>query len=88
VGDEVPMNAGCFAPVEVIAPENCIVNALSPAAVAGGNVETSQRITDGVLGALAQALPDRIPAASQGTMNNLTIGGGVGNGVPFSPAML
>jgi N-methylhydantoinase B len=75
VGDEVPMNAGCFVPVQVVAPENCIVNALSPAAVAGGNVETSQRITDVVLGALAQALPDRIPAASQGTMNNLTIGG-------------
>jgi N-methylhydantoinase B len=75
VGDDVPMNAGCFAPVQIIAPQNCIVNALSPAAVAGGNVETSQRITDVVLGALAQALPDRIPAASQGTMNNLTIGG-------------
>jgi N-methylhydantoinase B len=75
VGDDVPMNAGCFAPVHVVAPENCVVNALSPAAVAGGNVETSQRITDVVLGALAQSLPDRIPAASQGTMNNLTIGG-------------
>jgi N-methylhydantoinase B len=75
VGDEVPMNAGCFAPVTIIAPEGCIVNAQSPAAVAGGNTETSQRITDVVLGALAQALPDRIPAASQGTMNNLTMGG-------------
>ncbi|MCC6457371.1 MAG: hydantoinase B/oxoprolinase family protein [Caldilineaceae bacterium] len=84
VGDEVPMNAGCFAPVEVIAPENCIVNALSPAAVAGGNVETSQRITDVVLGALAQALPDRIPAASQGTMNNLTIGGRRLDGTPYA----
>jgi N-methylhydantoinase B len=75
VGDEVPMNAGCFAPVTVIAPEDCIVNALFPAAVAAGNTETSQRITDVVLGALALALPDRIPAASQGTMNNLTVGG-------------
>jgi N-methylhydantoinase B len=75
VGDEVPMNAGCFAPVKVIAPEGCIVNAQSPAAVAAGNTETSQRITDIVLGALAKALPDRIPAASQGTMNNLTVGG-------------
>ena len=75
VGDDVPMNAGCFAPVTVIAPPGCVINAQSPAAVAGGNVETSQRITDVVLGALAQALPDRIPAASQGTMNNLTIGG-------------
>lgn len=75
VGDDVPMNAGCFTPVTVIAPEDCLVNAQSPAAVAAGNTETSQRITDVVLGALAQALPDRIPAASQGTMNNLTVGG-------------
>ncbi len=75
VGDDVPMNAGCFAPVTIIAPEDCIVNAQSPAAVAAGNTETSQRITDVVLGALAQALPERIPAASQGTMNNLTVGG-------------
>ena len=52
-----------------------IVNARRPAAVAGGNVETSQRIVDVLLGALAKACPDRIPAASQGTMNNLTIGG-------------
>jgi N-methylhydantoinase B/oxoprolinase/acetone carboxylase alpha subunit len=51
------------------------VNANRPAAVAGGNVETSQRITDVVLGALGRALPDRLPAASQGTMNNVTIGG-------------
>lgn len=74
-GDEVPMNAGCFAPVEVLAPPGTVVNAGPPAAVAGGNVETSQRITDVVLGALAQALPGLIPAASQGTMNNVTIGG-------------
>ncbi len=84
VGDEVPMNGGCFAPVHVVAPENTVVNALSPAAVAGGNVETSQRITDVVLGALAQALPERIPAASQGTMNNVTIGGMLANGTPFA----
>ena len=84
VGDEVPMNAGCFAPVRVVAPENSVVNARNPAAVAGGNVETSQRITDVVLGALAQALPDRIPAASQGTMNNLTMGGQRADGSPFA----
>ncbi len=84
VGDQVPMNAGCFTPVHVVAPENTVVNALSPAAVAGGNVETSQRITDAVLGALAQALPDRIPAASQGTMNNVTIGGMLANATPFA----
>ena len=62
-------------PIEVIAPEGTIVNADHPASVAGGNVETSQRIVDMVFKALAQAIPDRIPAASQGTMNNLTIGG-------------
>jgi N-methylhydantoinase B len=78
------MNEGSFAPVHVLAPEHCVVNAQSPAAVAGGNVETSQRITDVVLGALAQALPDRVPAAGQGTMNNLTIGGQAAHGAPFA----
>ncbi len=72
---EVPTNAGCWRPVRVIAPEGTVVNARYPAAVAGGNVETAQRIVDALLGALAQALPDRIPAASQGTMNNLLFGG-------------
>ena len=62
-------------PVKVLAPEGSIVNARPPAAVAGGNVETSQRIVDTLMRALAPALPDRIPAASSGTMNNLTIGG-------------
>ena len=60
VGEDVPVNAGCFAPVQVDAPPGCLVNARPPAAVAGGNVETSQRITDAVFGALAQALPDRV----------------------------
>jgi N-methylhydantoinase B len=67
--------AGMMRPVKVIAPEGTIVNAVPPAAVAGGNVETSQRIVDTLLRALAQALPTRIPAASAGTMNNVTIGG-------------
>jgi N-methylhydantoinase B len=67
--------AGLMRPVRVIAPEGTIVNAVAPAAVAGGNVETSQRIVDTLLRALADALPARIPAASAGTMNNLTIGG-------------
>jgi len=62
-------------PIEVIAPAGTVVNANPPASVAGGNVETSQRIVDVLFRALAQALPDRIPAASQGTMNNLTMGG-------------
>ena len=75
VGGEVPASAGLMQPVEVIAPRGTVVNANPPASVAGGNVETSQRIVDTVFKALSQALPDRIPAASQGTMNNLTIGG-------------
>lgn len=82
--EDVPMNAGCFAPVHVVAPAHSLVNAGPPAAVAAGNVETSQRITDTVLGALAQALPDQIPAASQGTMNNLTMGGQRADGSPFA----
>ncbi len=75
VEDEIPTNEGCFAPVTVIAPPGTVVNARFPAAVAAGNVETSQRIVDVLLRALAQALPKRAVAASQGTMNNLTIGG-------------
>jgi N-methylhydantoinase B len=73
--EDAPMNHGTFVPVTVIAPEGTVVNARPPAAVAQGNVETSQRITDVVLGALASALPEVIPAAGQGTMNNITAGG-------------
>jgi N-methylhydantoinase B/oxoprolinase/acetone carboxylase alpha subunit len=75
IQEDVLYNAGISRAVRVIAPEGTLVNAVHPAAVAGGNVETSQRITDVVLGALAFALPDVIPAASQGTMNNVTLGG-------------
>ena len=71
----IPSNAGGMRPVRIVAPEGTIVNALPPAAVCGGNVETSQRIVDVLYKCLASALPDRIPAASQGTMNNLTFGG-------------
>jgi N-methylhydantoinase B len=74
-GEGVPTNEGVMRPLRVHAPEGCLVNPTPPHAVAGGNVETSQRIVDVLLGALAQALPDRIPAASQGTMNNLLVGG-------------
>src|SRR5687767_4711904 len=87
VGGEVPASAGLMQPIEVIAPRGTVVNANPPASVAGGNVETSQRIVDTVFRALSQALPDRIPAASQGTMNNLTIGGidtRTGQGQEFS----
>ncbi len=75
ISGEVPASAGLMEPIEVVAPSGTVVNANPPASVAGGNVETSQRIVDVLFKALAQALPDRIPAASQGTMNNLTIGG-------------
>jgi N-methylhydantoinase B len=75
IGHDVPTNAGFMRPIAVRAPEGSVVNASFPAAVAGGNVETSQRIVDIVLAALARALPARIPAASSGTMNNLAFGG-------------
>jgi N-methylhydantoinase B len=82
--DDAPMNAGAFAPIRVIVPEGSVLDARPPHAVAGGNVETSQRIVDAVFGALALALPDLIPAASQGTMNNLTFGGVRVDGAPFA----
>ncbi len=75
VPERIPTNAGCLRPLRVITRPGSVVDALFPAAVAGGNVETSQRIVDVILGALAQALPEIIPAASQGTMNNVSIGG-------------
>ncbi|MEX0863634.1 MAG: hydantoinase B/oxoprolinase family protein [Acidimicrobiia bacterium] len=70
----IPANGGCYRPIYLVAPQGTIVNARPPAAVAAGNVETSQRIADVLLGALAQAAPERVPAASQGTMNNVLIG--------------
>jgi N-methylhydantoinase B len=75
IGLDVPNNSGCLIPITIIAPPGSVVNAIRPAPVAGGNVETSQRIVDVLLGALAQACPSRIPSASQGTMNNVSIGG-------------
>ena len=75
VAEDVPATAGLMAPIAVLAPEGTVVNARPPAAVAGGNVETSQRVVDVLFRALAQAAPDMVPAASAGTMNNLTIGG-------------
>lgn len=75
VREDIPYTAGVMRPLEVIAPTGLVVSAQAPAAMAAGNVETSQRITDVVLGALAQAAPNLIPAASSGTMNNLSFGG-------------
>jgi N-methylhydantoinase B len=73
--EDVPATSGLIRPIRIIAPAGTIVNATPPAAVAGGNVETSQRMVDTLFRALAKAAPSRIPAASQGTMNNLTLGG-------------
>ena len=73
--EDAPATAGILRPLTLETPEGSIVDARPPAAVAGGNVETSQRIVDVLLRALARAIPDRIPAASAGTMSNLTIGG-------------
>ena len=72
---QLPMNDGAFEPITVILESGSLLDPHPPHAVAAGNVETSQRLVDVVFGALAQALPDLIPAASQGTMNNVTFGG-------------
>jgi len=93
--EEIPTNEGILRPIEVITKPGTVVDAEFPSAVSGGNVETSQRITDVLLGALSKAIPERIPAASQGTMNNLsfgnerftyyeTVGGGAGAGKGFN----
>jgi N-methylhydantoinase B len=75
VAEDAPATAGILRPLTVTTPVGSIVDARPPAPVAGGNVETSQRIVDVLLRALAQAVPLRVPAASAGTMSNLTIGG-------------
>jgi N-methylhydantoinase B len=85
LAEDVPATAGLMRPVRLIAPEGTVVNSRPPAAVAGGNVETSQRTVDVLLRALAKAIPERVPAGSSGTMNNLTIGGmDYRSGVPFA----
>ncbi len=96
---QTPACAGTFRPIQVTAPVGSLLNAQRPAAVAAGNVETSMRIVDVVMGALAQAMPKAIPAASHGSMNNLamggayagqywdyyeTMGGGMGAGLAYS----
>jgi N-methylhydantoinase B len=73
--EDVPATSGLIRPIRVIAPAGTVVNARPPGAVAGGNVETSQRMVDTLFRALAKAAPSRTPAASQGTMNNFTLGG-------------
>jgi len=83
-GRDLPTNGGCLRPLTVTAPEGSLVNCRYPAAVSSGNVETSQRITDVLFGALGKALPGRLPAASYGTMNNVLIGGTAPDGSPFA----
>ena len=75
VGEGYPINHGSYKPLKVITRSGSIVDAIKPAPVAAGNVETSQRIVDVLLGALAEAVPAQIPAASCGSMNNIAIGG-------------
>ncbi|WP_410766296.1 hydantoinase B/oxoprolinase family protein [Haloferax sp. DFSO60] len=72
---DIPPNHGCYRPISIHAPEGTIVNPTLPAAVVGGNLETSQRVTDVVLGAFGREVPERVVAACQGTMNNITFGG-------------
>ncbi len=81
---QIPSNHGLFSPVDVVAEAGSVLNPRPPAAVSAGNVETSQRVVDVLLRALAPALPERVPALSQGTMNNLTIGAVEGAHRPWS----
>ncbi|MEE8044025.1 MAG: hydantoinase B/oxoprolinase family protein [Thermodesulfobacteriota bacterium] len=71
----LPLNSGPLRAIEIIVDENSILNAKFPAAVVGGNVETSQRVVDVVFGALSKAIPQKVPAASAGSMSNFTFGG-------------
>jgi N-methylhydantoinase B/oxoprolinase/acetone carboxylase alpha subunit len=75
VEEDIPFNTGLIRPIRLVLPDRSVVNAAFPAPTAAGNVETSQRLVDVLLGALTQAVPNRIPAASSGTMNNVTFGG-------------
>jgi N-methylhydantoinase B len=84
-GRDVPVNEGCWSVINTEVPQGTFLNPRFPAAVSAGNVETSQRIVDVTLGALASIMPDSVPSASQGTMNNVTIGGNdPRTGRPFS----
>ncbi len=74
-GKDIPTNSGCWNVIDVNVEQGSLLNPLFPAPVSAGNVETSQRIVDVTFGAMASIVPDMVPAASQGTMNNLTVGG-------------
>ena len=81
---QTPACFGAFRRIALRAPAGCLLNARKPAAVAAGNVETSTRVVDVVLGALSRAVPDRVPAASHGSMNNLAMGSRQGSDRPWS----
>jgi N-methylhydantoinase B len=80
----IPVNDGCFRPITLKVPLGSMMNPIRPAPVAGGNVETSQRNADVIMRAFSQIVPEKVPAASQGTMNNITIGGSKDNGEPWT----
>lgn len=80
----IPVNDGCFRLVALNIPKGCLLNPERPAPVAGGNVETSQRNVDVLLKAFSQIIPERIPAAGQGTMNNVSLGGMREDGTPWT----
>jgi N-methylhydantoinase B len=80
----IPVNDGCFRPITLEISLGCMMNPIRPAPVAGGNVETSQRNADVIMKAFSQIVPDKVPAAGQGTMNNITIGGIKDNGEPWT----
>ncbi len=82
--ENVFTNSGLYEPLKITVPEGSLLNPLPPAAVAAGNVETSQRIVDTLLGSLAEIFPEKIPAASTGSMNNLTFGGMLPTGEEFT----
>ncbi len=75
LGDDIPANHGAFSPIRVRAPRGCLLNPTSPHPVGGGNVETSQRNADVVFRAFAEAMPEEVPAAAGGSMNNVMVGG-------------
>lgn len=80
----IPVNDGCFRPITLKIPEGCMMNPIRPAPVAGGNVETSQRNADVIMLAFSKIVPEKVPAAGQGTMNNITIGGLKDDGEPWT----
>ena len=84
IDPSIPINDGCFRPITLNIPEGCMMNPRRPAPVAGGNVETSQRNVDVLLKAFSQICPDKVPAAGQGTMNNITVGGITDDSLPWT----